>query len=414
VKRLETGNVFDEFKARGFIQQVTDEENLPRILSKEKITAYIGFDPTADSLHAGSLMPIMSLVHMQRHGHFPIVILGDGTAMIGDPSGKTEMRQMLYAKQIQKNAEKITVQLNGYLHFDEGKAAIVYNGDWLLDLKYIDFLRDIGRHFSVNRMLAAESYKSRLESGLSFLEFNYQLLQAYDFLTLFRSHDCILQMGGDDQWGNIVAGIDLIRRMEGKRAYGITFPLLQTASGQKMGKTAKGALWLDAKKTSPYEFYQYWINVDDRDVKRFLAFFTLLPMDEINRLGTVEGAELRVAKQILAYEATKITHNEDAAKNAEQTSQSIFGGNKANLEGIPCTVLQSEILERGINIVDLLDQVGLVSSKSDARRLIQQGGCYVNDERVSAIEEIITLSNLKDGNINLRTGKKKYHRITIN
>lgn len=411
---MEKGNVFEVFEERGFIKQITDEENLPNILGKEKVTAYIGFDPTADSLHAGSLMPIMALVHLQRHGHFPIVILGDGTSMIGDPSGKTEMRQVLYAEQIQKNGEKMKAQLNRYLHFDQGKAAVVHNGDWLLGLKYIDFLRDIGRHFSVNRMLAAESYKIRLETGLSFLEFNYQLLQAYDFLMLFRSHNCILQMGGDDQWGNIVAGIDLIRRIEGKQAYGITFPLLETAAGQKMGKTAKGALWLDAEKTSPYEFYQYWINVDDRDVKRFLAFFTLLPMNEVNRLGAFQGAAIREAKQVLAYEATKITHGEAAAKEALQASQSAFGDGQGDLDGMPSTRINEELFNKGINVVDLFYQVGLVSSKSDARRLIQQGGCYVNNEKVSSMEQVIDSSHIVNSDIILRAGKKRYHRVITN
>jgi tyrosyl-tRNA synthetase len=410
---LETTNVFDVFKERGFIQQITDEDNLPTILGKEAVTNYIGFDPTAESLHAGSLMPIMALMHMQRQGHFPIVVLGDGTAMIGDPSGKTEMRQMLYEEQIRINGEKIKNQLNRYLHFDEGKAAIVFNGEWLLDLKYIDFLREIGKHFSVNRMLAAESYKIRLETGLSFLEFNYQLLQAYDFLKLFRSHNCILQMGGDDQWGNIVAGIDLIRRMDGKQAYGITFPLLETATGQKMGKTAKGALWLSAEKTSPYEFYQYWINIDDRDVKRFLSFFTFLPIEQINHLGALDGAQIREAKQILAYEATKITHGEDEAKKAQESSRSIFGEASGDLQGMPTSSLSREDLERGINIIDLFAQVGLASSKSDARRLIQQGGCYLNDERIQSIDKHIDKSDAADNQMILRAGKKKHHRIVI-
>ncbi len=410
---METENVFDVFKERGFIRQVTDDENLPLIMGKERVTAYIGFDPTADSLHAGSLMPIMALIHLQRHGHFPIVILGDGTAMIGDPSGKTEMRQMLYDEQIRQNGVKIKAQLNRYLHFDEGKAALVNNGDWLLELRYIDFLRDIGRHFSVNRMLAAESYKIRLETGLSFLEFNYQLLQAYDFLMLFRSHNCILQMGGDDQWGNIVAGIDLIRRIEGKQAYGITFPLLETALGQKMGKTAQGALWLDAEMTSPYEFYQYWINVDDRDVKRFLAFFTLLPMEEVNRLGALQGAELREAKQVLAYEATKISHGEAPAREAHVASQSIFGDGKGEIDGMPSTRINETLFEKGINVVDLFHQVGLVSSKSDARRLIQQGGCYVNNEKINTIEQVINSSHFISRYIILRAGKKRYHRIIL-
>jgi len=410
---LEATNVFDALKERGFIQQITDEENLPKILGKETVTAYIGFDPTAESLHAGSLMPIMALMHMQRQGHFPIVVLGDGTAMIGDPSGKTEMRQMLFEEQIRTNGEKIKNQFNRYLHFDEGKAAIVFNGDWLLNLKYIDFLREIGKHFSVNRMLAAESYKIRLETGLSFLEFNYQLLQAYDFLMLFRSHNCILQMGGDDQWGNIVAGIDLIRRTDGKQAYGMTFPLLETTSGQKMGKTARGALWLSPEKTSPYEFYQYWINIDDSDVKRFLSFFTFLPIEQINQLSALDGARIREAKQVLAFEATKITHGEAEAKKAQQTSSSIFGEGSGELQGMPTSSLSQEDLERGINIIDLIAHVGLASSKSDARRLIQQGGCYLNDERIQSIEKTIDNTDVIDNNMILRAGKKKYHRVII-
>jgi len=410
---LETGNVFDTLKERGFIQQVTDEAALSEILKKEKVAAYIGFDPTADSLHAGSLIPIMALMHFQRHGHFPIVVLGDGTAMIGDPSGKIEMRKMLYEEQIRNNSKKIEAQLNRYLHFDEGKAAVVHNGDWLLKLNYIEFLREIGRHFSVNRMLAAESYKLRLETGLSFLEFNYQLLQAYDFLMLFRTHRCILQMGGDDQWGNIVAGIDLIRRMEGKEAYGLTFPLLVAAGGQKMGKTARGAVWLDSEKTTPYEYYQYWVNVDDRDVKRFLAFFTFLPMSEVNRLGSLQGADLREAKRVLAYEATKITHGEAEAKAAEQAARAIFGAEKGDLEAMPTTRIAREQLDQGINVVDLFYLVGLVSSKSDGRRLIHQGGCYINDIKVASIDQRVTLSQLNNSGIILRVGQKRYHRVVV-
>lgn len=410
---MESANLFEVLRERGFIQQVTDEENLSRILSEQKVTAYVGFDPTADSFHVGSLIPIMALVHLQRHGHFPIVVLGEGTAMIGDPSGKTEMRQMLYREQIRANVEKLKKQLNRYLHFDEGKAAIVNNSDWLLELKYIEFLRDIGRHFSVNRMLAAESYKIRLETGLSFLEFNYQLLQAYDFLMLFRSHRCILQMGGDDQWGNIVAGIDLIRRLESATAYGLTFPLLTTSSGQKMGKTAKGAIWLDADRTSPYDFYQYWINVDDRDVKRFLALFTFLPMAEVDRLGALEGAALRQAKEMLAFEATKITHGEAEALEARKASRAIFGGAEGNLDGMPSCEISRQKLEAGLAVVDLLVQTGLVTSKSEARRLIQQGGCYINEQRVPVIEKKVSLADVIDGNIIMRTGKKKYYRLQI-
>lgn len=410
---METRNVFDVLNERGFVQQVTDEENLPSMLAKDKLAVYIGFDPTADSLHIGSMIPIMSLVHMQRHGHVPIVVLGGGTAMVGDPSGKTEMRKMLYKEQINNNCEMFKKQLNRYLHFDEGKAIIVNNADWLMELNYIDFLRDIGRHFSVNRMLAAESYKIRLGTGLSFLEFNYQLLQAYDFLVLSRSHDCILQMGGDDQWGNIVAGIDLIRRIESRQAYGITFPLLETASGKKMGKTEKGTVWLDANRTSPYDFYQYWINVDDRDVERFLAYYTLLPMQEVRKLGALQGSDIREAKKVLAFEATKITHGEQEAQKAQAASESAFGKSQDSLSGMPSTTIEKSELESGVNVIDLFMMVNLVSSKSEARRLIQQGGCYINDKRVETIELRIDLS-FSDGNgIILRAGKKRYHRIVI-
>lgn len=410
---MEHSNVYDVLKERGFIQQVTDEQEVREILGTQKIACYIGFDPTAESLHAGSLMPIMALVHMQRHGHHPIAILGGGTTMVGDPSGKTEMRQMLLRETIEAHGKKLKLQLGKYLDFDGGRASIIDNADWLLDLKYIDFLREIGRHFSVNRMLAAESYKIRLETGLSFLEFNYQLLQAYDFLMLFRSNNCILQMGGDDQWGNIVAGIDLIRRLESKKVYGITFPLLETSGGQKMGKTNKGALWLDPKKTSPYEFYQYWINTDDRDVRRFLAYFTLLPMSEINRLANLKGKEIRTAKEVLAFEATKITHGEGEARRVQNASRSVFSGEDDYIAGIPTTKISKESLKFGIIVIDLFEKVGLVSSKSEARRLIQQGGCYVNDNRIEDITEILNESSIIDNYIMLRVGKKKHHRVLI-
>ena len=406
-------NVFEVLQERGFIQQVTDEDALRSLLGSENVIHYIGFDPTADSLHAGSLMPIMALMHMQRHGHVPIVIIGNGTAMIGDPSGKTEMRKMLFQQQIEGNARKLISQLNRYLHFDQEKAKVVFNGDWLLNLKYIDFLRDIGKHFSVNRMLAAESYKIRMETGLSFLEFNYQLLQAYDFLMLFQKHNCRLQMGGDDQWGNIVAGIDLIRRVEAKQAYGLTFPLLVTAGGQKMGKTAKGALWLDAEKTSPYDFYQYWINVDDRDVEKFLAFFTFLPMEEVKKLSSLQGADLRRAKQVLAYEATKITHGEEEAKKAEQAARAAFGSGDGDIDAMPTTELERNTFSAEVNVVDLFFEAKLSKSKSEVRRLIQQGGCYINDERVESIEKSVTIDDFVDGQLILRAGKKRYHRIKL-
>lgn len=411
---METNNVYDVLHERGFIQQVTDENELRQLLGSESVTCYIGFDPTADSLHAGSLMPIMAMAHMQRHGHHPIAVIGGGTAMVGDPSGKTEMRKMLLHETIQENGEKFKQQLARYLDFDGGKASFVNNADWLLDLKYIDFLRDIGKHFSVNRMLAVEAYKTRMETGLSFLEFNYQLLQAYDFLMLFRSHHCMLQMGGDDQWGNIVAGIDLIRRMEGKRSFGMTFPLLTTASGKKMGKTEKGALWLDPSKTTPYEFYQYWINVDDRDVERFLAFFTFLPMEEVKSLGKLEGAEIRKAKEVLAYEATGITHGKEEADKARQGSRSVFQGGGAEAESVPTTKIPRSEIESGIGVLALFERVGLVNSRGEARRLIQQGGGYLNEERIEDIGLVVDITKVDNKNMMLlRAGKKKYHKVLI-
>lgn len=303
-------SVYDILSERGFIEQVTDEAEARRILAETRVTCYIGFDPTATSLHIGSLVPIMSLAHMQRSGHRPIALVGGGTAMIGDPSGKTEMRQVLSREKVNANAEAIKGQLSKYLDFGEGRALLVNNADWLLPLRYIEFLRDIGRHFSVNRMLAAESYRMRLETGLNFIEFNYMLLQAYDFLYLFQKENCLLQMGGNDQWGNIVAGIDLVRRVEGKQAYGITFPLITTSTGSKMGKTEKGTVWLDSAFTSPHEYYQYWINSTDADVERFMALFTFLPIEEIREVRNLSDAGLNQAKAVLAFEATKVTHGD--------------------------------------------------------------------------------------------------------
>ena len=322
---VEDKTVYEVFKERGFIEQVTDEEKIPEVLSG-RVTCYIGFDPTASSFHVGSLVPIMALAHMQRHGHRPVALVGGGTGLVGDPSGKQEMRQILSREEISWNAEAQKKQFSLFLDFSEDRALLLNNADWLTKLNYIDFLRDIGVHFSVNRMLAAESVKIRLEAGLSFIEFNYQLLQAYDFWHLFRYYDCLIQMGGSDQWGNIVAGTDLIRRLEGKQAYGMTFPLIMTADGRKMGKTEKGAVWLDPERTSPYEYYQFWINTDDRDVKRFLALFTFLPMEEIEEYRKLEGAELRKAKEVLAYEATKIVHGENEAKGQERLQEPFSPG----------------------------------------------------------------------------------------
>ena len=406
-------NVFDILRARGFVQQVTHPDALRQRLGSEHLTFYIGYDPTARSLHIGSLLTIMAMAHMQRAGHRPLVIVGGGTAMIGDPSGRTEMRQMLSHDTITQNVQALRAQLQRYLALEgDHGAIIVNNADWLAELKYIDFLRDIGRHFSVNRMLTFEAYKQRLETGLSFLEFNYQLLQAYDFLVLFQRYGCVLQIGGDDQWGNLVAGVDLIRRVADGDAFAMTFPLLTTASGQKMGKTAAGAIWLDAELTSPYEFYQFWINVDDRDVQRFLKYYTFLPLEEIARLSALQGAELRQAKEVLAFEVTKLTHGEDEAHKARDVAHALFEGT-GELAGVPETAIPQVRLAAGVPVVDLLVETGLAVSKSAARRLIQQGGASLNGTRLAHLEAVVTSADLHDGALLLRAGKKHYHRVVV-
>jgi tyrosyl-tRNA synthetase len=419
-----SGNVYDELKERGFVAQVSDEAAVRKMLGDEPVTFYVGFDSTATSLHAGSLVPIMAMVHLRRAGHRAIAVVGSGTTMVGDPSGKTEMRQMLAESTIRAQGQAILIQLSRYLHFDGASALAVDNADWLLPLHYIPFLRDIGRHFSVNRMLAAEAYKLRLEKGLSFIEFNYQILQAYDFLTLYRKHRCTLQMGGDDQWGNILAGVDLIRRVEGGTAEALTFPLLTTATGAKMGKTAQGAVWLDGSLFSPYDFYQYWINCDDRDVGRFLRIFTLLPLDETRRLEALEGSGINEAKRILAFEATKITHGELEAEKARQAAAAAFGksGGAAGASGetggggditvLPTTAVPRSRLEAGIAPVGIFTEVGLTPSRKEAKRMIEQGGLYVNEERIDSAERLLTLRDLgPDGGLLLKAGKKKVHRI---
>jgi tyrosyl-tRNA synthetase len=406
-------NVFDVLRARGFVQQVTHPDVLHQRLGTEPLTFYIGYDPTARSLHIGSLLTIMAMAHMQRAGHRPLVIVGGGTAMVGDPSGRTEMRQMLSQDTIAQNVQALREQLQRYLSFEGDHGAIVVNNaDWLAELKYIDFLRDIGRHFSVNRMLTFEAYRQRLETGLSFLEFNYQLLQAYDFLVLFQRYGCVLQIGGDDQWGNMVAGVELIRRVADGEAFVLTFPLLATASGQKMGKTAAGAIWLDAAMTSPYEFYQFWINVDDRDVERFLKYYTFLPLEEIVRLGALQGAELRQAKERLAFEVTKLTHGGDEARQARDAAHALFEGT-GELTGVPETTIPQVRLTAGVAVIDLLVETGLAASKSAARRLIQQGGASLNGTRLAQLEAVVTSADLHDGALLLRAGKKHYHRVVV-
>ena len=407
-----SGDAFDTLLERGFVAQVSDADGLRAALADRSVTLYIGFDSTATSLHAGSLVPIMAMLHMQRAGRRPIALVGSGTTMVGDPSGKTEMRQMLSEDEIRANGCRIHAQFDRYLHFDQGRALALDNADWLLSLSYIPFLRDIGVHFSVNRMLAAEAYKLRLDRGLSFIEFNYQLLQAYDYLTLYRRYGCILQMGGDDQWGNILAGVDLIRRVEGATTYAVTFPLLTTASGAKMGKTAAGAIWLDAELLSPYEYYQYWVNCDDRDVERFLKLFTFLPLDEIALLTTLRDADVRRAKQILAYEVTSITHGESAAQEAQAASQALFGAG-GDLTSIPTTAISAQALASGIPLATIMADVGLATSRGEARRTIQQGGAYVNGRRVGDVDYVVSEADLAAGGILLRAGKKRHHRLTL-
>ena len=405
-------NVFDILKERGYIAQVTHEEEVRELLGREPVTFYIGFDPTADSLHVGHYIQIMVMAHMQRAGHRPIALIGGGTAMVGDPSGRTDMREMMSREIIDKNAQAFKKQMSRFLDFSEGKAIMENNADWLLDLNYVQFLREIGVHFSVNRMLAAECFKARLERGLSFFEFNYMLMQAYDFLELYRRHGCCIQMGGDDQWSNILAGVDLIRRVEGGDAYGLTFTLLTTSDGQKMGKTRAGAVWLDPDKTSPYDFYQYWRNVDDADVKKCLALLTFLPMDEVNRLGSLPGERINEAKKILAYELTKNVHGEEEAIKAQKAAEALFGSG-GDLDTVPTTEITADEYKENSNVLDLLHSVGFISSKSEGRRLISQGGLYVNDERVDSIERQFTQQDLRDGGLLVRKGKKTYHRIVV-
>ena len=408
--------MLEELKERGFYQQSTHPEEMAERLEKDRACCYIGFDPTADSMHVGHLIPLMGLAHMQRGGHRIIALMGGGTAMIGDPSGKTEIRKMLTEEQLQSTIEGMLPQFERFLDFSED-AVLVNNAEWLRDLNYIDFLRDIGRHFSVNRMLSFETYKVRLDSGLSFLEFNYQLLQAYDFLELNRRYNCILQMGGDDQWANIISGTDLIRRVERKDAFGWTYPLLTTSSGKKMGKTEKGAVWLDPKRTSPYEYYQYWINTEDDDVERFLSLFTFLPMKEIRELGKLSGADIREAKQRLAFETTAIVHGSENAHQAQQAAESLFSGSISDADqdnsNVPGTIIGPERISVGLGIFDIFLETGLCKSKGEARRLQAQGGVYVNDQRIDDPEFCLGESDLQNREILLRAGKKRYHRLTL-
>ncbi len=405
-------NVFDVLKERGLIAQMTHEEEIKKLLAEEKITFYIGFDPTADSLHIGHFMQLVVMKHMQNAGHRPIILLGGGTTMVGDPTGKTDMRPMITKETIQYNADRFKEQMSKFIDFSDGKAIMVNNADWLLDLNYVDFLREVGVHFSVNRMLSAECFKARMERGLSFLEFNYMLMQGYDFYKLHKDYGCIMEFGGDDQWSNIIGGIELIRRKDGKDAYGMTFTLLTTSEGKKMGKTEKGALWLDPEKVTPYEFYQYWRNVDDKDVIRLLKLVTFVPMEEIAEYEKLEGQELNAVKSRLAYEVTKMVHGEEEANKADQAAKAVFGAG-ADDSNMPTYDMAAEDAENGINILDLLVKSGLAPSKGEARRLVQQGGVSIDGNKIGDVMYIVDKSIFNDGKIVLKKGKKVFLKIVL-
>jgi len=416
-------NVFDVLQERGFIAQTTHDEQLRELLGKEKVKFYIGFDATADSLTVGHFLTVMAMMHMQQHGHTPIALIGGGTTMIGDPSGRSDMRTMMTRETIDYNANRFKEQLSKFIDFDNDKAIMVNNADWLLDLNYVTFLREVGVHFSVNRMLTAECYKQRMEKGLTFFEFNYMLMQAYDFYVMNQKYGCKVEMGGDDQWSNILAGADLIRRKKIEEspngeipakdpAFGLTFTLLTTSDGKKMGKTMKGAVWLDPKKTTPYEFYQYWRNIEDANVEKCLGLLTFLPMDEVRRLGALEGAEINKAKEILAYEITKTVHGEEEAKKAQEAARTVFasGGVSENMPSITYTKAQ---FDEGIDLISVLVDTKLSSGRGDARRTIEQGGVKINDEKVADIARKLSEDDLKDGAIIIRKGKKSVYKVEI-
>ena len=405
-------DAIDILKERGFFKQCTDETGLRAALAKGSKKFYIGVDPTGPSLHIGHLVPLYASAHLQKAGHQPIILMGGGTARIGDPSGKTEMRQMISYQQIDENIARQKPQIARLIDFDNTNALLANNAEWLAPLNYIDFLREIGRHFSVNRMLTFEAYKQRLEKGLSFIEFNYQLLQSYDFLELYRREGCILQIGGDDQWGNIVAGIELIRRVESAETFGLTFPLVTRSDGKKMGKTEKGALFLDPELTSVYDFYQYWRNVPDEDVERFFLTFTFLPVEECRELGAAEGAEINKSKERLAYEVTALLHGKEEAEKAREGARAAFAGG-TDKSGIPSTSIDSAEFEKGINVLDLFSRTSLCSSKSEARRLVVQGGARINDVKIEDVDALIDTSRINNGELILKAGKKRFFRIVV-
>lgn len=405
-------HILDVLKERGFIAQTTFEDELYEQL-KEPTTFYVGFDPTADSLHIGHYIPIMAMAHMQRAGHKPIALMGGGTAMIGDPSGKTDMRKMMTTETIDRNVECIKRQMSRFLDFGDGKAIIVNNGDWLRHLNFIEFMREIGSQFSVNRMLTAECYKARMatENGLSFLEFTYMLMQSYDFLELFRRYGCRLEMGGNDQWSNMLGGADLVRKMEKEKAFACTFQLLLTHDGRKMGKTETGALWLDPEKTSPYHFYQYWRNIDDKDVEKCLALLTFLPMDEVRRLGSLKDAEINEAKKVLAYEVTKLVHGEEEAIKAADASASVFGKG-TSAENMPTLELTADEFTQDARISTMLVRSGLCKSQSDARKQIEQNAVSINDRKITDPAATLAFDQLKES-VLLKKGKKSFCRVIL-
>ena len=403
-------NVYDILKERGLIAQVTHEEEVRELLGKEKVTFYIGFDPTADSLHVGHFLQMVVMKHMQDAGHRPIALVGGGTGHIGDPSGRTDMRSMMTKETIDYNCERFKEQLGRVIDFSDDKAIMVNNADWLLELNYVEFLRDIGACFSVNKMLTAECFKQRLEKGLSFLEFNYMLMQSYDFLMLNRKYGCQLELGGDDQWSNILGGIELCRRKDQKQTYGMTFTLLTNSEGKKMGKTQSGALWLDANKTSPYDFYQYWVNVDDADVIKCLKLLTFLPLEEIDKMAQYKDAEINKAKRVLAYEVTKLVHGEQEAIKAQEAANAVFGGGNSS-ENMPTTEISQEDL--GKTILDIMLVAGLIPSKGECRRLVQQGGVSIDGAKVTDFNFAVTKDIFNDNEIVIKKGKKVFHRIVL-
>ena len=406
-------NALDILKERGFVKQITFEDDLYKAFDEGMVPFYIGFDPTADSLHIGHYIPIMAMAHLQKAGHKPYALMGGGTGMIGDPSGKSDLRKVLTVEDIDSNVAKIKKQMERFLDFDESRencAVIVNNADWLRSLNYIDFLRDVGALFSVNRMLTAECYKQRLERGLTFLEFNYMLMQSYDFLELNHRYGVKLQCGGDDQWSNMLSGADLIRRKDQKDAFALTFQLLLTHDGRKMGKTEKGALWLDPNKCSPYDFYQYWRNVDDADVEKCLGLLTFLPMDEVRRLGALEGSAINEAKRVLAFEVTKNVHGEEEARKAQQAAEALFGGG-ALAGSVPTTEISAEELAADARLLAWVAKVGLCKSNGEARKTIQGGGLYVGEDKVTDVDFAITPEMLEGEGLLVRKGKKSYHRF---